>query len=253
MAFPSVFGPPMCAPLSVYYIHSPVRHFLEPRWAGIPVQSRLPIVYYSFTLLIVSILYSAPIRLLTRFKFTTIYAQIPRPGLVGTGAVDSRGRTIEAEYATSTPVPAAAPGWLHPTIGNRTEAEALLRRQPSATGALHYLVRPRAGAERSFAISVIAKGKLSHHKLEQPKEGGSWGGQRQAGQVGEDGGGRHQGHRRAAWTKGGVRACGAGDGEVGRYGLLERLAPLYSSNRTNIPLTVHVAGRRRAQPPFASL
>ena len=39
---------------------------------------------------------------------------------------------------------------------------------------MYYLVRPRDGAERSFAISTMAKGQISHHKLEQPTEDGSW-------------------------------------------------------------------------------
>ena len=66
-------------------------------------------------------------------------------------------------------------GWLHPAITGRAEAEALLLRlQPSAAGAMHYLVRPRAGAERSFAVSTMAKGRISHQKLDQPAEGGPW-------------------------------------------------------------------------------
>ena len=100
--------------------------------------------------------------------------------MTGTGAVNARGRSVEASYALAklpqgaTVTPDKTPGWLHTDIGSRAEAETLLRAQPVALGTMYYLVRPRPGPERSFAISSVANGKLAHMKLEQPTAGGSW-------------------------------------------------------------------------------
>ena len=63
-------------------------------------------------------------------------------------------------------------GWLHMTVSSRAEAESILLAQPADGSKLRFLVRPRPGKARTHALSMLVRGKTSHHLLEQHGAGG---------------------------------------------------------------------------------
>ena len=68
--------------------------------------------------------------------------------------------------AMSTPI------WLHMTVSSRAEAERILLAQPADGSKMRFLVRPRPGKSRTHALSMLVRGKTSHHLLEQHGAGG---------------------------------------------------------------------------------
>lgn len=89
---------------------------------------------------------------------------------------DGFGDSVKAEAQTGAVTSDAdlVPPWLQMKISSRAEAEALLRRQPAAGDSLVYLVRARRGQERSWALSYLVGGSMSHVLVEQPRAGGGF-------------------------------------------------------------------------------